>query len=139
MSEIHKKYLPDVSSEGSEQQSGWCPGQWMMLVVPFLPPTEARHPHPAGSDATEVRPPDCPFESALAAAGSGTCQTGHKAATASVSAGLSDIYHNAATFPSQIHTQGLAVANLRWHNIPSVSSLQNSHLFPVSILMQILH
>jgi hypothetical protein len=30
-----------------------------------------------------VRPPDCPFESALAAAGSGTCQTGHNAVMAS--------------------------------------------------------
>ena len=57
----------------------------MMLVVPFLPPTEARHLHPAGTDAAEVRPPDCPFESALAAAGSGTCQTGYNAVMASVS------------------------------------------------------
>jgi len=63
---------PGVSFEGFEQQLGWCPGQWMMLVVPSLPPTEARHLHPAGTDAAEVRPPDCPFESALAAAGSGT-------------------------------------------------------------------
>ena len=55
-----------------------------MLVVPFLPSTEARHLHPAGTDAAEVHPPDCPFESALAAAGSGTCRTGHNAVMASV-------------------------------------------------------
>jgi len=63
---------PGVSSEGFEQQSDWCPGQWMMLVVPFLPPTEAHHLHRAGTDAAEVNPPDCPFESALVAAWSGT-------------------------------------------------------------------
>jgi len=57
----------------------------MKLVVPSLPSTEARHLHPAGNDETEVRPPDCPFESALAAAGSGTCQTGYNAVMASVS------------------------------------------------------
>ena len=85
MCELHKWYLPGVSSEGFEQQSGWCPGHWMMLVVPFLPPTEARHLHPAGTDAAEVHPPDCPFESALAAAGSGTCQTRHNAVMASIS------------------------------------------------------
>jgi len=71
--------LPGVSSEGFEQQRGWCPGQWMMLVISFLPPTEACHLHPAGTDAAEVCPPDCPFESALAVAGSGTCWTGHNA------------------------------------------------------------
>jgi hypothetical protein len=32
-----------------------------------------------------LHPPDCPFESALVAAGSGTCQTGHNAFMASVS------------------------------------------------------
>jgi hypothetical protein len=32
-----------------------------------------------------VRPQDCPFESALAAAGSGTCWTGHNAVISSVS------------------------------------------------------
>ena len=85
MCELHKRYLPGVSSEGFEQQSGYCPGQWMMLLVPFLLPTEARHLHPAGTDAAEVHPPDCPFESALAAAGSGTCRTEHNAVTASVS------------------------------------------------------
>ena len=57
----------------------------MMLVVPFLPTTEARHLHPAGTDAAEVHLPDCPFESALAAAGSGTCQAEHNAVVASVS------------------------------------------------------
>ena len=57
----------------------------MMLVVPFLPPTEARHLHPARTDAAEVHPPDCLFESALAAAGSGTCRTGHNEVMASVS------------------------------------------------------
>jgi len=77
--------LPGVSSEGFEQQSGWCPGQWMMLVVPFLPPIEAHHLHPAGTVVADVHPPDCPFESALAAAGSGTCQTGHNEVMASVS------------------------------------------------------
>jgi hypothetical protein len=38
-----------------------------------------------------VHPPDCPFESALAAAGSGTCQTGHNAVMASVSMDLSNM------------------------------------------------
>ena len=83
--DLHKWYLPGVSSEGFEQQSGWCPGRWMMLVFPFLPPTEARHLHPAGTDAAEVHPPDCPFEFALSLAGSGTCQTGQNAVMASVS------------------------------------------------------
>jgi hypothetical protein len=61
-----------------------------MLVVPFLPPTEAHHLHPAGTDAAEERPPDCPFESALAAAASGICQTGHNAVMTNVSVVLSD-------------------------------------------------
>ena len=84
MCELHKRYLPGVSSEGFEQQSDWCPGQWMMFVFPFLPSTEGCYLHPAGTDGAEVHPPDCPFESALAAAGSGTCRTGHNAVMASV-------------------------------------------------------
>ena len=85
MCELNKLYLPDVSSEGFEQQSGWCPGQQMMLVFLLLPPIEAHHLHPAGTDAAEVHLPACPFESALAAARSGTCQTGHNEVMASVS------------------------------------------------------
>ena len=54
-------------------------------MFPFLPPTEALHLHPAGTDAAEVHPLDCPFESALAAARSGTCWIGHSAVMASVS------------------------------------------------------
>ena len=83
--ELHKRYLPGVPSEGFEQQSGWCPGQYTRLVVLFLPPTEAHHLHPAGTDAAEVYPPDCPYESALAAAGSGTCQARQNAVMVSVS------------------------------------------------------
>ena len=78
----YTRHLPGASSGDFVQQLGWCPGQRMMPAVPFLPPTEVRHLHPAGTDAAEVRPPDCPFESALAAAGSGTCRTGHNAVMA---------------------------------------------------------
>lgn len=70
-------YLPDVSSANSAQQWGWCPGLWKLLVAASLPPTGAHHPHPVGIGAAAVRPPDYPFESALAAAGSGTCGAGH--------------------------------------------------------------
>jgi hypothetical protein len=56
----------------------------------------------------------------------------------SVSAWVCQIGHNAVTFHSQTHTQGLAVANLCCHNTLSKSLIQNLHFVPVSILMQIL-
>ena len=49
------------------------------------------------------------------------------------------IGQNAVTFHSQTHTQGLGVANLCCHNIPSVSQIQSSQLVPISTLMQVIH
>jgi hypothetical protein len=78
----------------------------------------------------------------------GTCWTGHYSFMANVSAvpvrqntvqswpvsvWVCQLGHNAVTFHSQSHTQFLTVANLCYHNIPSVSLIQNSHLVPVSM------